>query len=90
VFQMWVRDVRGGNWDNTSNAGVFALNLNNARSIVNNNVGFRPACACVMFLERMSLLSASSVTDRSLIPVEGLNARRQKLQRLCVVSTGSP
>jgi hypothetical protein len=61
---VWVKGIRGGNWNNSSNAGVFALNLNNARSIVNNNVGFRPACACVMFLERMSLRSASSVVHR--------------------------
>jgi len=33
--------IRGGNWNNTSNAGVFALNLNNPRSNVNTNIGFR-------------------------------------------------
>lgn len=33
----------GGNWNNTSNAGLFNLNLNNVRSNVNNNIGFRPA-----------------------------------------------
>jgi hypothetical protein len=36
---------RGGNWNNTSNAGVFALNLNNPRSNVNTNIGFRAALA---------------------------------------------
>jgi len=35
--------LRGGNWNNTSNAGVFALNLNNAPSNQNNNIGFRCA-----------------------------------------------
>lgn len=35
--------IRGGNWNNGSNAGLFALNLNNARSNVNSNIGFRPA-----------------------------------------------
>jgi len=35
--------IRGGGWGNGSNAGVFSLNLNNAPSIVNNNVGFRGA-----------------------------------------------
>jgi hypothetical protein len=35
--------LRGGNWNNTSAAGLGALNLNNLRAIVNNNVGFRPA-----------------------------------------------
>ena len=31
----------GGNWNNTSNAGVFAMNLNNVRSNSNDNVGGR-------------------------------------------------
>lgn len=35
--------IRGGNWNNTSNAGVFNVNLNNSRAIVNSNVGFRSA-----------------------------------------------
>ena len=33
--------ISGGNWNNSSNAGVWALNLNNARSNSNDNVGFR-------------------------------------------------
>jgi len=35
--------IRGGNWNNGSRAGAFALNLNNARSNANTNIGFRPA-----------------------------------------------
>lgn len=35
--------IRGGNWNNAANAGVFALNLNNARSNTNTNIGARPA-----------------------------------------------
>jgi len=35
--------IRGGNWNNGSNAGVFNLNLNNDRSNANSNIGFRPA-----------------------------------------------
>lgn len=35
--------IRGGNWNNASNAGVCYLNLNNPRSNSNNNIGFRPA-----------------------------------------------
>ncbi|EKO3771915.1 RNA-directed DNA polymerase [Vibrio metschnikovii] len=35
--------LRGGNWNNGSNAGLGALNLNNARSNLNSNNGFRPA-----------------------------------------------
>lgn len=33
----------GGNWNNTSNAGLGYLNSNNERSNSNNNIGFRPA-----------------------------------------------
>jgi len=47
----WIQSVsnikcgffRGGNWNNTSNAGVFYLNGNNPRSNSNDNIGFRPA-----------------------------------------------
>jgi hypothetical protein len=35
--------LRGGNWNNGANAGLFYLNLNNARSNSNSNIGFRPA-----------------------------------------------
>jgi hypothetical protein len=35
--------LRGANWNNTSNAGVFALNLNNTPTNQNNNIGFRCA-----------------------------------------------
>jgi hypothetical protein len=35
--------ISGGNWNNTSNAGVWNLNLNNNRTNTNNNVGFRAA-----------------------------------------------
>jgi retron-type reverse transcriptase len=35
--------IRGGNWNNGANAGLAALNLNNARSNSNSNIGFRPA-----------------------------------------------
>ncbi len=33
--------ISGGNWNNGSNAGVWAFNLNNVRGNSNNNVGFR-------------------------------------------------
>ncbi|NCC20187.1 hypothetical protein EOM33_03940 [Candidatus Saccharibacteria bacterium] len=35
--------IRGGNWNNGSNAGVLALNLNNSPSNTNTNIGFRVA-----------------------------------------------
>lgn len=34
--------IRGGNRNNAGNAGLAALNLNNARSNSNSNIGFRP------------------------------------------------
>lgn len=33
--------IRAGNWNETSNAGVGIVNLNNVRSNSNNNVGVR-------------------------------------------------
>ena len=36
-------DVNGGNWSNGSNAGLFNLNLNNAPSNANTNIGGRLA-----------------------------------------------
>lgn len=36
---------RGGNWNNGSNVGPFALNLNNERTNTNRNIGFRAALA---------------------------------------------
>ena len=35
--------LRGGNWNNGTNAGSFALNLNNTPGNQNNNVGARCA-----------------------------------------------
>ena len=33
--------IRGGNWNNTTNAGVLSLNLNNGATNANTNIGFR-------------------------------------------------
>jgi RNA-directed DNA polymerase len=33
--------IRGGNWNNGSDAGLWAVNLNNTRSNSNDNVGLR-------------------------------------------------
>jgi formylglycine-generating enzyme required for sulfatase activity len=35
--------MRGGNWNNNSNAGAFSANLNNTPGNTNNNIGFRCA-----------------------------------------------
>jgi hypothetical protein len=42
--------LRGGNWNNGTNAGVFYLNLNNPRSNSNGNIGFRSALPCSQML----------------------------------------
>ena len=45
--------ICGGNWNNGSNCGLAALNLNNSRSNRNSNIGFRPASydarSCVIY-----------------------------------------
>lgn len=45
--------IRGGNWNNGAIAGVRALNLNNARSNVNSNIGARPALVSRQKLVRL-------------------------------------
>ena len=45
--------IRGSSFNNTSNGGAGALNLNNARSNVNNNVSLRSA----LFLEDWELVT---------------------------------
>lgn len=35
--------IRGGNWNNGTNAGVFNCNLNNSRGNTSSNIGFRSA-----------------------------------------------
>lgn len=35
--------IRGGNWNNGTNAGAFTLNLNNTPTNTNTNIGFRVA-----------------------------------------------
>ncbi|NJO37227.1 MAG: hypothetical protein HC871_05905 [Rhizobiales bacterium] len=47
--------IRGGNFNNGTNAGVFAVNGNNNPSNSNNNIGFR--CARERFDERLSRAS---------------------------------
>lgn len=39
--------LRGGNWNNSSNAGLFNLNLNNTPSNADWNIGFRCSNNCM-------------------------------------------
>lgn len=50
--------ICGGNWNNTANAGVFNVNLNNPRSISNSNVGFRSALLSYARTGRITVLPA--------------------------------
>jgi hypothetical protein len=53
----------GGNWNNGGNAGVFYVNLNNARSNANDNIGFRAALATMLYVRSCIL--------KGLHPVQG-------------------
>ena len=41
--------LRGGNWNNGANTGLFTLNLNNSPSNSNGNIGFRCALSPKFF-----------------------------------------
>jgi retron-type reverse transcriptase len=84
--------LRGGNWNNAADAGVFALNLNNARTDANSNIGFRPALG-----ERQKLPAhgpASSATSKGpavlgRVP-EDMNRRRRDSRPMADPSTPPP
>lgn len=44
--------MSGGNWNNSSNAGVWYANLNNNRTNSNNNIGFRSDSASPRIRQR--------------------------------------
>jgi len=43
--------LRGGNWNNGTEAGVFAFNVNNAPSNWNTNIGFRSCSSDILWPE---------------------------------------
>lgn len=47
--------IRGGNWNNGANSGLFTLNLNNAPSNVNTNIGFRCARYIYNYVVRIDI-----------------------------------
>lgn len=67
--------LRGGNWNNDVNAGVFASNLNNAPTNTNTNIGFR--CVFVpgfwvetgRFFWRARIEKARSFSSRYFLPL---------------------
>lgn len=54
--------IRGGNWNNGANTGAFTLNLNNAPSNTNTNIGFR----CASDLDNSSLRQNEQYISRDL------------------------
>jgi len=75
--------IRGGNWNNSSGAGAFALNLNNARSNRNTSIGFRPALEdCQMAGPQGARLRAPSKGPAVLGQVpKNVNRRRRRSSR---------
>lgn len=79
---MWRVPLRGGNWNNGSNAGLAALNLNNTRSNSNSNIGFRPA----LQLRRIGELKGS---PESIIEKELHSSPRGNIQSSRAASMGA-
>lgn len=55
--------LRGGNWNETTNAGAFTLNLNNNTGNQNNNIGFRCASDTTAHLPQQAPDEQSVSTD---------------------------
>ncbi len=80
--------ISGGNWNNGTTAGVWALNLNNVRGNSNNNVGFRsdsspntPYAACADW-QRGSLrraLRRNVLLNRPLVMCQARVGLRMKI-----------
>jgi len=45
--------LRGGNWNNETNAGLLASNMNNVPGNTNNNIGFRCVVVSTTFFGKM-------------------------------------
>ena len=73
---------RGSSFNNTSNGGLGALNLNNARSNVNNNVGFRSASPHFASSHKHKCLCPVRLGLRGLFPFRGgpAGTRRKKIE----------
>lgn len=66
--------LRGGNWNNGSNAGVFAVNLNNDRTNTNSNIGFRPALCFSKKARRVKATALAPVLNKK----EGISTLREQ------------
>ena len=68
--------IRGGNWNNTSNAGVFYLNLNNHRSNSNTNIGSRAALVLLPEVNNL-LVIFQCVRKKGLISLPACTSRQK-------------
>jgi len=59
--------IRGANWNNGANAGVWTLNLNNAPSNTNWNIGFRCSRS---FYSSMELARVSFAKAKPSVPLK--------------------
>jgi hypothetical protein len=74
--------IRGGNWNNGANAGCFNLNLNNAPSNTNTNIGFR-CCQYSLLLGQNKISTDISQSQKTtdLIPFRiGVKAERENIK----------
>lgn len=67
--------IRGGNWNNGANAGVFYFNGNNSRANVNWNVGFRSALALFVIVCELRLSRNSKAKGIHLPAVKAKDQR---------------
>ena len=68
--------LRGGSWNNGVGAGVFALNVNDARANSNPNVGFRAAFLPPPDAQGLRAKGQSRETKGTCLPA-GLNGRQK-------------
>lgn len=72
---------RGGNWNNGTHNGVFALNLNNPRSNSNDNIGGRSA------LRYLRICAAAFTPDTGAMVYGRWSVREPKGVRFCSACT---
>jgi len=80
--------LRGGNWNETTNAGAFTLNLNNNTGNQNNNIGFRCASDPVAISSSFSSSSGRAAAGGNVVSVGSL-APAKVFQNLNVGDTAS-
>jgi len=79
--------IAGGNWNNSSNAGVWALNVNNSRTNSNNNVGSRAVIWSTLRPSR-GLMGPQACRSRGAL-VRAVRAAKYEAAPILVPSVGS-